>query len=130
LTIIRVIHIFWNIGIGWIDPSMPKQTLKLKTPKSASEQPFMAKSMEIVPSSELQKQFGRYSDEAMIRPVGVSRNGRVRFVMVPIEDYDRMRRRDRVAGRAEDLDDNTLEAIRAVQPAAECDAAEAQLGTA
>lgn len=90
----------------------------------------MAKSMEIVSSSELQKQFGRYSDEAMIRPVGVSRNGRVRFVMVPIEDYDRMRRRERVAGRADDLDDNTLEAIRSVQPAAECDAAEAQLGAA
>ena len=90
----------------------------------------MAKNMEIVPSTELQKQFGRYSDEAMIRPVGVSRNGRLRFVMVPIEDYDRMRRRERVAGRAEDLDDNTLEAIRAVQPAAECGAAEAQLGTA
>ncbi len=30
----------------------------------------MAKSMEIVPSGELQKQFGRYSDEAMIRPSG------------------------------------------------------------
>ena len=90
----------------------------------------MAKSMEIVPSTELQKQFGRYSDEAMIRPVGVSRNGRVRFVMVPIEDYDRLRRRERVAGRAEDLDDSTLEAIRAVQPAAECDTAEAQLGAA
>ena len=90
----------------------------------------MAESMEIISSSELQKQFGRYSDEAMIRPVGVSRNGRVRFVMVPIEDYDRMRRRERVAGRAEDLDDNTLEAIRAVQPAAKCDSAEAQLGAA
>ena len=90
----------------------------------------MAKDMEIVPSSQQQKQFGRYFDEAMIRPVGVSRNGRVRFVMVPIEDYDRMRRRERVAGRAEDLDDNTLEAIRTVQPAAECGSAEAQLGAA
>ena len=47
----------------------------------------MAKSMEIVPSGTLQKQFGHYSDEAMIRPVGVSRNGRVRFVMVPVDEY-------------------------------------------
>ena len=83
--------------------------------------------MEIVPSSELQKQFGRYSDEAMIRPVGVSRNGRLRFVMVPADEYDRLRRRERVAGRAEDLDDATLAAIRAVEPAAECAAVEAQL---
>jgi PHD/YefM family antitoxin component YafN of YafNO toxin-antitoxin module len=58
-----------------------------------------AKSMEVVPSGELQKQFGRYSDEAMIRPVGVSRNGRVRFVMVPVDEYERLRRRERVAGR-------------------------------
>jgi PHD/YefM family antitoxin component YafN of YafNO toxin-antitoxin module len=62
----------------------------------------MATSMEIVPSGELQKQFGRYSDEAMIRPVGVSRNGRVRFVMVPVDEYERLRRRERVAGRVED----------------------------
>ncbi|WP_286748703.1 type II toxin-antitoxin system Phd/YefM family antitoxin [Sphingopyxis sp. SCN 67-31] len=86
----------------------------------------MAKSMEIVPSGELQKQFGRYSDEAMIRPVGVSRNGRLRFVMVPIDDYERLRRRERVAGRAEDLDEETLDAIRAVEPAPECDEAEAR----
>jgi hypothetical protein len=91
----------------------------------------MAKSIEIVTSGELQKQFGRYSDEAMIRPVGVSRNGRVRFVMVPIDEYERLRRRSRVAGRAEDLDHNSLEAIRTVEPAAaECDDAEAPLGTA
>ena len=82
--------------------------------------------MEIVTSSELQKQFGRYSDEAMIRPVGVSRNGRLRFVMVPADEYDRLRRRERVAGRAEDLDDATLAAIRAVEPSAECQAVEAQ----
>jgi PHD/YefM family antitoxin component YafN of YafNO toxin-antitoxin module len=88
----------------------------------------MAKSMEIVPSGELQKQFGRYSDEAMIRPVGVSRNGRLRFVMVPIDEYERLRRRERIAGRVEDLDEETLEAIRAVEPAAECDAAEPRLG--
>lgn len=90
----------------------------------------MAKSMEIVPSGELQKQFGHYSDEAMIRPVGVSRNGRLRFVMVPVDEYQRLRRRERVAGRAEDLDEETLEAIRAVEPAAECDAVEAKLGAA
>ena len=55
-------------------------------------------------------------------------NGRERSVMVPIEDYERMRSRERVAGRVEDFDDYTLEAIRAVQPGAECDTAEAQLG--
>jgi PHD/YefM family antitoxin component YafN of YafNO toxin-antitoxin module len=89
--------------------------------------PHMAKSMEVVPSGELQKQFGRYSDEAMIRPVGVSRNGRVRFVMVPVDEYERLRRRERVAGRVEDLDDETLEAIRVVEPGRGSEAAEKRL---
>lgn len=87
----------------------------------------MMKPMEIVPSGELHKQFGRYSDEAMIRPVGVSRNGRVRFVMVPVDDYERLRRRERVAGRTEDLDDDTLEAIRTAEPGRRSKGADAQL---
>lgn len=90
----------------------------------------MAKSMEVVPSGELQKQFGRYSDEAMIRPVGVSRNGRVRFVMVPAEEYERLRRRERIAGRTEDLDDETLEALRVVEPGPGSEEAEARLQAA
>ena len=87
----------------------------------------MAKSVEVVPSGELQKQFGRYSDEAMIRPVAVSRNGRVRFVMVPVDEYERLRRRERIAGRTEDLDDDTLEALRVVQPGLGSEEAEAGL---
>ena len=90
----------------------------------------MATSMEIVPSGELQKQFGRYSDEAMIRPVGVSRNGRVRFVMVPVDEYERLRRRERIAGRVEDLDDQTLEAIRDAEPGRGSEAAEKRLNAA
>ena len=90
----------------------------------------MAKSMEVVPSGELQKQFGRYSDEAMIRPVGVSRNGRVRFVMVPVDEYERLRRRERTAMRVEDLDDDTLDAIRAVEPGRRSQDAQAQLDAA
>ena len=88
------------------------------------------KDMLTVTSGELQKQFGRYSDEAMIRPVGVTRNGRLRFVMVPAEDYDRLARRetasrqDRVAGLTRDLDGRTLGAIAAVEPGAGSIAAE------
>ena len=89
----------------------------------------MTKSMEVVPSGELQKRFGRYSDEAMIGPVGVSRNSRLRFVMVPVDGYDRLRRRERIAGRTEDLDDDTLEALRAVEPGPGSEEAEARLQT-
>jgi len=78
--------------------------------------------MQTITSGELQKNFGLYSDEAMIRPVGVTRNGRLRFVMVPAEEYDRLVRRgsqirqDRVAGLTRDLDGPTLGAIAAVEP--------------
>jgi hypothetical protein len=99
-------------------------------PCLSKEHSPMAKSMEIVPSGELQKQFGRYSDEAMIRPVGVSRNGRVRFIMVPVDEYERLRRRERVAGRVEDLDDETLEAIRAVEPGRGSEEVEKRLNAA
>ena len=102
-------------GKAWIAIEIPPRRQKPAT-LPAQEHPLIATSMEIVPSGEMQKQFGRYSDEAMIRPVGVSRNGRVRFVMVPVDEYERLRRRERVAGRVEDLDDETLEAIRGVEP--------------
>lgn len=52
---------------------------------SAQEHSLIAKSMEVVPSGELQEQFARYSDEAIIRLLAASRNGRVRFVMVPVD---------------------------------------------
>lgn len=90
----------------------------------------MSKALAIVSSADVQKQFGRYSDEAMIRPVGVTKNGLLRFVMVPIDDYQRLRRRERVAGAVEELDDDMLEAIRNVEPGARSHDAEAQLATA
>jgi PHD/YefM family antitoxin component YafN of YafNO toxin-antitoxin module len=90
----------------------------------------MAQALEIVTSGEVQKQFGRYSDEAMIRPVGVTKNGHLRFVMVPIDEYQRLRRRERVAGGVEDLSDEMLDAIRKVEPGAKSQDAEARLATA
>ncbi len=78
--------------------------------------------MQTITSGELQKNFGLYSDEAMIRPVGVTRNGRLRFVMVPADEYDRLTRRDvaakrdRIAGLTCDLDGHTLSAIASTEP--------------
>ncbi|BAI96678.1 hypothetical protein Sj15T_09810 [Sphingobium sp. TA15] len=90
----------------------------------------MAKAMEIVTSGDVQKQFGRYSDEAMIRPVGVTKNGHLRFVMVPVDEYQRLRRRERIAGSLDDLSEEMIEAIRTVEPGPKSEEAEARLGTA
>ncbi len=49
--------------------------------------------------------------------------------MVPVEEYRRLRRRERIAGRIEDLSDEMIEAIRNVEPEPESEEAEACLGT-
>jgi len=78
----------------------------------------VARGLEIVSADEVQKQFGRYFDEATLHPVGVTKNGDLRFVMVPIGGYQRLRRGERVAGGTEDLGDEMIEAIRKVEPSA------------
>jgi len=61
--------------------------------------------------------------------VGVTKNGRLSIIMVPVEEYRRLRRRERIAGRIEDLSDEMIEAIRNVEPEPESEEAEACLGT-
>jgi len=48
-----------------------------------------------VSSSEFGKEVGRYQDMALTQPVIVSRNGRDRTVMISVEEYQRLKRRDR-----------------------------------
>ncbi len=89
----------------------------------------MAESMEVMTLDEFREQFDGFVAEPLDRPVGVTHDGRVRFVLVDFEEYERLRRRDRIAGRTEDLDDETLEAIRTVEPEPRSKEAEAKLGS-
>ena len=67
-----------------------------------------------VASSDFSKEVGRYQDAALTQPVVVSRNGRDRTVLISVEEYRRLKRRDRqVLG----LDDFTDEDIAAVKKA-------------
>ncbi|AOH83766.1 hypothetical protein AWL63_07075 [Sphingomonas panacis] len=52
----------------------------------------------------------------MRRPVGITREGTVRVVMLSLKDYARLARRDRQAIRIEDLDYETLDAILNAEP--------------
>ncbi len=61
-----------------------------------------------VSSMEFQRSFGRYQDIALTEPVVITRNGRERVVMISVDEYDRLKQRDRQAGRAEDLPDDIL----------------------
>jgi PHD/YefM family antitoxin component YafN of YafNO toxin-antitoxin module len=65
-----------------------------------------------VSAKDVAGRFGYYTDEAMQRPVGIQRHGRTRVVMLSLKEYERLKRRDREVVRTEDLDDETLDAIR------------------
>lgn len=69
-----------------------------------------------VSAAEFQRNIGRYQDMALVRPVAVTRNGRERTVMISVEEYHRLKRRDRQVLELEDFTDAdvaTLEETRA-----------------
>jgi prevent-host-death family protein len=65
-----------------------------------------------VSSVEFQKNFGRYQDTALVEPVTVTRNGRDRIVLLSVEEYQRLKQRDRQALRIEDFTEADIAAIR------------------
>lgn len=67
--------------------------------------------MNKVTSAEFQKKFGRYRDTAMREPVYISNHGRDSLVLLSVQEYERLKRRDREALRVDDLSDEELEAI-------------------
>lgn len=48
-----------------------------------------------VTAAEFQRNIGRYQDLALTQPVAVTRNGRERTVMISVDEYHRLKRRDR-----------------------------------
>jgi prevent-host-death family protein len=71
-----------------------------------------------ISSADLQKQFGSVADKALTEPVTITRNGRDRLVLMSVEEYDRLRRRDRRVVRLEDFTDEEMALIaRAEVPA-------------
>jgi PHD/YefM family antitoxin component YafN of YafNO toxin-antitoxin module len=75
-----------------------------------------------VSSADFQRNFGRYQDMAMTQPVVVMRNGRERTVTVSIEEYQRLKRRDREVLRLEDFTEEMIEAIEKAEPSPESEA--------
>ena len=72
-----------------------------------------------ISSVEFQKNFGRYQDTALTEPVTVTRNGRDRIVMLSVEEYQRLKRRDRQVLGIEDFSDADIAAIKASKAPAE-----------
>lgn len=71
--------------------------------------------MSIVTSAEFQRNLGLYQDKALAEPVTITKNGRERLVLLSVEEYQRLKRRDRRVFRIEDVTDEQLAAIEGAQ---------------
>jgi hypothetical protein len=76
----------------------------------------MSEPLMAVSAKEVASKFGFYTDEAMLHPVGIQRHGVTRVVMLSLNEYERLLRRDRQVLLVKDLDDATLDAIRTAEP--------------
>src|SRR5258708_21816026 len=64
-----------------------------------------------VAAADFQRNIGRYQDVALTQPVAVTRNGRERTVLISVEEYQRLKRRDRQVLRPEDFSEEDLAAL-------------------
>ena len=67
----------------------------------------------VASAGDLVRSFSRYSDMALAGPVVVTRNGRPRNVLISVEEYERLKRRDQQAFRAADTPERFLADIEA-----------------
>jgi len=64
-----------------------------------------------VSAVEFQRNFGRYQDEALKQPLSITRNGRDWLVILSVEEYQRLKRRERVVFKTEELSEAEIQAI-------------------
>ena len=82
----------------------------------------------MVSAAEVQRHFALYQDKALTRAVAVTSRGRPRIVMLSIEEYQRLRRRDRETILVEHLPEALIDAIAAAEPPFEAERFNAELG--
>jgi prevent-host-death family protein len=68
--------------------------------------------MSVVSSAEFQRRPGLYQDKALSEPVTITKNGRDRLVLLSVEEYHRLKRRDRRVGLTAELPGEWLEAVK------------------
>ena len=73
------------------------------------------KSRTVVTSAELVRNFSELSDLALTDAVRITKNGRERLVLVSAEEYDRLKRRERIVRRIEDTPDELAALIETVE---------------
>jgi hypothetical protein len=68
------------------------------------------------------KEVERYQDVALSQPVVVTQKGQDRTVMISVEEFRRLKRRDRGVLGIEDFSDADVEAVRRTEPSQESEA--------
>ncbi len=68
-----------------------------------------------VSAAEFQRNIGRYQDLALTQPVAVTRNGRERTVMISVDEYLRLKRRERQVLGLDDFNDADIAALEATR---------------
>jgi PHD/YefM family antitoxin component YafN of YafNO toxin-antitoxin module len=81
-----------------------------------------------VTTSEFIRGYGALADKALTEPVTITSNGRDRLVLLSVDEYERLRRRDRRAFRAEELSEADLELIAQAKVPAEYAHLDEELG--
>jgi PHD/YefM family antitoxin component YafN of YafNO toxin-antitoxin module len=64
-----------------------------------------------ISSAEFLKNYETLSDKDLTEPVTVTRDGRDRFVLLSVEEYERLKRRDRRVYAIEDMSPEQLAAL-------------------
>ena len=79
----------------------------------------MPRKLETTSAADVQRNFSLWQDRALINPVQITRNGRARLVLMSVEEYERLKRRDREVLGLEDLTDEDLAEIAKAEVPAE-----------
>jgi Antitoxin Phd_YefM, type II toxin-antitoxin system len=75
--------------------------------------------MKVVSTAEFIKNYGTLADEALREPVTITKNGRDRLVVLSVEEYARLKRRDRRVVRTGDLNEADVGRIAKAEVPAE-----------
>jgi prevent-host-death family protein len=67
------------------------------------------RTMKRVSAQELQRNIGEVQDIALVEPVAITHHGSERLVLLSVEEYKRLKGRDRRALAVEDLPDAVVE---------------------
>lgn len=75
----------------------------------------MVAKADMITAAEVQKNFGRFQDKAMVTPVTVTKYGRPTVVILAAAEYERLKKLDRQALAVEELSDRDIAAIKAAR---------------